>query len=189
MPLAFFVCARHMSELFAIIPDIIDGDRAKIFRIPGLRELIIDLTGFDIENAFGSTMATMPPIPPIGAPADRKSPGVLPNYAHSIPSNAQPLPLSKFFTCSLSKWAALGALAVVERRVFPVEPHYCMTHAAFYQDEHHDIEHDADNVEAHHGRYAVESEQGEHRDVNREEAPGDTCRKHHCKTGVDDLIH
>ena len=49
-----------LSELFAIIPDINEGNYAKIFRIPGLRELIIKLTGFDINNAFKSTMRTMP---------------------------------------------------------------------------------------------------------------------------------
>ncbi len=49
-----------LSELFAIIPDINEGNYAKIFRIPGLRELIIDLTGFDIRDAWRSTMATAP---------------------------------------------------------------------------------------------------------------------------------
>ena len=49
-----------LSELFAIIPDINQGDYAKIFRIPGLRELIIDLTGFDIHDVFRSMMSTMP---------------------------------------------------------------------------------------------------------------------------------
>ncbi|MBQ9003842.1 MAG: acyl--CoA ligase, partial [Eggerthellaceae bacterium] len=49
-----------LSELFAIIPDINEGNYAKIFRIPGLRELIIKLTGFDINNMFKSMMRTMP---------------------------------------------------------------------------------------------------------------------------------
>ena len=49
-----------LSELFAIIPDINNGNYAKILRIPGLRELVLDLTGFDIHNAFQSTMASMP---------------------------------------------------------------------------------------------------------------------------------
>ncbi len=49
-----------LSELFAIIPDINEGNYAKVFRIPGLRELILKLTGFDINNVFKSTMRAMP---------------------------------------------------------------------------------------------------------------------------------
>ena len=49
-----------LSELFAIIPDINQGKYAKIFRIPGLRELIIKLTGFDINNS-GISMLSMSP--------------------------------------------------------------------------------------------------------------------------------
>ena len=49
-----------LSELFAIIPDINEGNYAKIFRIPGLRELVLKLTGFDINNALKSMMRTMP---------------------------------------------------------------------------------------------------------------------------------
>ena len=49
-----------LSELFAIIPDINEGNYAKILRIPGLRELVLDLTGFDINDAFGSMLNTMP---------------------------------------------------------------------------------------------------------------------------------
>ena len=49
-----------LSELFAIIPDINRGDYAKIFEIPGLRELIIDLTGFDIKNVAKSMMDATP---------------------------------------------------------------------------------------------------------------------------------
>ena len=49
-----------LSELFAIIPDINKGDYGKILRIPGLRELVIKLTGFDIENISGSMMNVMP---------------------------------------------------------------------------------------------------------------------------------
>ena len=39
-----------LSELFAIIPDLQKGGFSKLFRIPGLRELVIKLTGFDIGN-------------------------------------------------------------------------------------------------------------------------------------------
>ena len=49
-----------LSELFAIIPDINKGDYAKIFRIPGLRELIVKLTGFDIKDISGSMRNMMP---------------------------------------------------------------------------------------------------------------------------------
>jgi acyl-coenzyme A synthetase/AMP-(fatty) acid ligase len=49
-----------LSELFAIIPDINNNDYSKIFRIPGLRELILDLTGFDINDVSGSMMSMMP---------------------------------------------------------------------------------------------------------------------------------
>jgi len=49
-----------LSELFAIIPDINRGDYAKIFKIPGLRELVIKLTGFDINNSWRSMMSMMP---------------------------------------------------------------------------------------------------------------------------------
>ena len=55
-----------LSELFAIIPDINDGDYGKIFSIPGLRDLVKDLTGFDIGNIFGSTMSMMPKMLDIG---------------------------------------------------------------------------------------------------------------------------
>ena len=43
-----------LSELFAAIPDIQKGKFSKVFRIPGLRELVIKLTGFDIKNVPGS---------------------------------------------------------------------------------------------------------------------------------------
>ncbi len=49
-----------LSELFAIIPDINQGNYFKIFRIPGLRELIIKLTGFDIHDISGSMLNSMP---------------------------------------------------------------------------------------------------------------------------------
>ncbi len=49
-----------LSELFAIIPDINNGNYAKILRIPGLRELVLDLTGFDINDAFRSMMNGAP---------------------------------------------------------------------------------------------------------------------------------
>lgn len=49
-----------LSELFAIIPDLNKGQYDKIFKIPGLRELIIKLTGFDIKDIAGSMMNSMP---------------------------------------------------------------------------------------------------------------------------------
>ena len=39
-----------LSEVFAVIPDITEGRFAKVFKIPGLRELLLKLTGFDIHN-------------------------------------------------------------------------------------------------------------------------------------------
>jgi len=39
-----------LSEVFACIPDINRGRFSKLFKIPGLRELVIKLTGFDIKN-------------------------------------------------------------------------------------------------------------------------------------------
>jgi hypothetical protein len=49
-----------LSEVFAAIPDIQKGKYSKIFRIPGLRELVIKLTDFDIGNVPAS-MRTMTP--------------------------------------------------------------------------------------------------------------------------------
>ena len=49
-----------LSELFAAIPDIQKGEISKIFRIPGLRELVKKLTGFDIKN-IPESMRTMTP--------------------------------------------------------------------------------------------------------------------------------
>ena len=39
-----------LSEVFAIIPDLNKGRISKLFRIPGLRELVLKLTGFDMRN-------------------------------------------------------------------------------------------------------------------------------------------
>ena len=55
-----------LSELFAIIPDLTDGDYGKILRLPGLRELFKKLTGFDYYNVFGSAMSMMPKMIDIG---------------------------------------------------------------------------------------------------------------------------
>ena len=55
-----------LAELFAIIPDINQGDYAKILRIPGLRELFMKLTGFDYHNVVGSMMSMMPKMVDIG---------------------------------------------------------------------------------------------------------------------------
>lgn len=49
-----------LSEVFAIIPDINDGNYGKILRIPGLRELFKKLTGFDIHNISGSMLSMTP---------------------------------------------------------------------------------------------------------------------------------
>jgi hypothetical protein len=49
-----------LSEVFAAIPDIQKGKYSKIFRIPGLRELVIKLTDFDIGN-IPASMRTMTP--------------------------------------------------------------------------------------------------------------------------------
>ena len=49
-----------LSELFAAIPDLQKGKITKVLRIPGLRELVIKLTGFDIGN-IPASMRTMTP--------------------------------------------------------------------------------------------------------------------------------
>ena len=49
-----------LSEVFAAIPDIQKGRFSKIFRIPGLRELVIKLTNFDIGNIPKSVSAMTP---------------------------------------------------------------------------------------------------------------------------------
>ena len=43
-----------LSEIFAAIPDLNKGRFNKIFRIPGLREMVLELTDFDIHNIPGS---------------------------------------------------------------------------------------------------------------------------------------
>ena len=49
-----------LSEVFACIPDLNKGRFSKLFRIPGLRELVIKLTGFDIHN-IPVSLSTMTP--------------------------------------------------------------------------------------------------------------------------------
>lgn len=49
-----------LSELFAAIPDIQQGRLSKVFRIPGLRELVKKLTNFDIGNVPGSMWMVAP---------------------------------------------------------------------------------------------------------------------------------
>lgn len=39
-----------LSEVFAAIPDLNKGRFSKLFKIPGLRELVLKLTGFDMKN-------------------------------------------------------------------------------------------------------------------------------------------
>ena len=43
-----------LSEIFAAIPEIKDGGFARILRIPGLREIVLKLTDFDVQNVLGS---------------------------------------------------------------------------------------------------------------------------------------
>lgn len=43
-----------LSEVFAIMPDLTKGDFSKLFHIPGLREMVMKLTGFDISDISGS---------------------------------------------------------------------------------------------------------------------------------------
>ena len=49
-----------LSEVFAIIPDLNKGRYSKLFKIPGLRELVLKLTGFDIRNIPTSMRNTAP---------------------------------------------------------------------------------------------------------------------------------
>ena len=49
-----------LSELFALIPDINEGNWSKVFKIPGLRELVIKLTGFDYRDISGSVINFAP---------------------------------------------------------------------------------------------------------------------------------
>ena len=49
-----------LSEMFAAIPDIRSNGFSAILRVPGLRELVLKLTDFDIDNMPASTMKMMP---------------------------------------------------------------------------------------------------------------------------------
>ena len=49
-----------IGELLVALPEITDGKYTKLFKIPGLRELVIDLTGFDIKNIPRSMMKSAP---------------------------------------------------------------------------------------------------------------------------------
>ena len=49
-----------LSEVFAAIPEIQKDGISRIFRIRGLRELVLKLTGFDIKNIPGSMMTMTP---------------------------------------------------------------------------------------------------------------------------------
>ena len=49
-----------LSELFAVIPDINKGQYARVFRIPGLREMILRLMDFDIDNIPASMQKIAP---------------------------------------------------------------------------------------------------------------------------------
>ena len=43
-----------LSEIFAAIPEIKEGGLTRIIRIPGIRDLVLKLTDFDIQNIPGS---------------------------------------------------------------------------------------------------------------------------------------
>ena len=49
-----------VSELFAAIPEILDGKYERVFKIPGLREMFIKLMDFDINNIPGSMYKLAP---------------------------------------------------------------------------------------------------------------------------------
>jgi len=49
-----------LSEIFAAIPEIRNNGFARILRIPGLRELVLKLTDFDIQNLVGSLGKLLP---------------------------------------------------------------------------------------------------------------------------------
>ncbi len=49
-----------LSEVFAIIPDLNKGRYSKLFKIPGMRELVLKLTGFDIRNIPASMYNATP---------------------------------------------------------------------------------------------------------------------------------
>lgn len=49
-----------LSEVFAVIPDLNKGRISKLFQIPGLRELVIKLTDFDINNIPNSLRNATP---------------------------------------------------------------------------------------------------------------------------------
>lgn len=56
-----------LSEVFAAIPDITKGRLTKVFRIPGLREMVLKLTDFDIRNIPGSLKKLTPQLMKLGA--------------------------------------------------------------------------------------------------------------------------
>ncbi len=51
-----------LSEVFAVIPDLNKGKFSKLFHIPGLRELVLKLTDFDIKNIPQSMWNSTPKI-------------------------------------------------------------------------------------------------------------------------------
>ena len=56
-----------LSEIFATIPEIQKDGMAKIFRIPGVRELMLKLTDFDISNVPASISRLAPKIMKLSA--------------------------------------------------------------------------------------------------------------------------
>lgn len=77
-----------LSEVFAAIPDITSGRYSRIFRIPGLREMLLKLTDVDIRNIPASLKKVTPQVRkfiedqlPANLLSDtnkKKMPGVLP---------------------------------------------------------------------------------------------------------------
>ena len=49
-----------LSEVFAIIPELNEGHYTKLLHVPGLRDLLMKLTGFDLDNIPGSMGDMMP---------------------------------------------------------------------------------------------------------------------------------
>ncbi|MBQ9007963.1 MAG: acyl--CoA ligase [Clostridia bacterium] len=53
-------CYNILSELFAVIPDLNEGHYSKLFRLPGLRDLVMKLTEFDLNDIPASLQKSTP---------------------------------------------------------------------------------------------------------------------------------
>ena len=51
-----------LSEVFAAIPDLTKGNFSKLFKIPGLREMVMKLSGFDLQNIPASLFNFTPKV-------------------------------------------------------------------------------------------------------------------------------